>query len=260
MWEALPALLAGAALAGLLSGAHCAAMCGGIAGALSNRRGTQAITLHRSRLSAGFASLVAALPQNLGRISGYALAGALAGAAGSGWIQFQDGALLRQTLFALANALLIALGLSLMFGQHLARAAERLGGHVWQRIKPMAVRLMQDPTPAKRLLLGVLWGAMPCALVYAMLLSALGTGSPVQGALLMLAFGIGTLPNLLAISLAWALPDFLPALRAGSSSLGLSLKALAGAVMLAFGIFGLLRLPALVQLHGMTQLCHPGLQ
>jgi uncharacterized protein len=257
MWEALPALLAGAALAGLLSGAHCAAMCGGIAGALGSR---QQIALHRSRSSAALSSLFSSLPQNLGRISGYALAGALAGAAGSGWIQFQDGALLRQTLFALANGLLIALGLSLMFGQQLARAAERLGGIVWQRIKPAAAALMRDPTPGKRLLLGLLWGAMPCALVYAMLLSALGTGSPAQGAMLMLAFGLGTLPNLLAVSLAWAMPDFLPRLKAGATGIGISFKALSGAVMLAFGIFGLLRLPAVVQLHGLTQLCHPGLQ
>lgn len=251
----MPALLAGAVLAGLLSGAHCAAMCGGIAGALAP---VQRVTLHRSRWRAALAGLAAALPQNAGRIAGYGFAGALAGAAGGGWIHFQDGALLRQALFVLANVLLIGLGLSLMFGQRLARAAERLGGRLWQRLKPAAGALMRTPTPGRRLLLGFLWGAMPCALVYAMLLSALGTGSPGQGAMLMVAFGLGTLPNLLAVSLAWALPDQLPILRARGSTV-LSFKALGGAVMLAFGLFGLLRLPSVVKLHGLTQLCHPGL-
>jgi uncharacterized protein len=257
MIDALPALLGGALLAGALSGAHCGTMCGGIAGAL---QGQAPVTLHRTRRAAIWHGLATALPHNLGRIASYALIGMLAGAAGSGWIQFQDGAWLRQALFAFANSLLVALGLSLMFRRQLANAAERLGGHAWQRVRPFAARLMTDTTPSKRLLLGLLWGAMPCALIYAMLLSALASGSPVHGALLMLAFGLGTLPNLLAIGLAWSLPAS-GALRifAGNGTPAISYKALAGAVMLAFGIFGLLRLPALVKLHGMTMLCHPGL-
>lgn len=256
--DALPALLGGALIAGALSGAHCAAMCGGIAGAL---QGQAPVILHRSRRAALWHGLATALPHNIGRIASYTLIGALAGAAGSGWIHFQDSAWLRQGLFAVANMLLIALGLSLMFRRQLANAAERLGGHVWQRIRPLAARLMANATPTKRLLLGFLWGAMPCALIYAMLLSALASGSAAQGAMLMLAFGLGTLPNLLAIALAWSLPS-LAGMRifARDGAPAIPFKTLAGAVMLAFGVFGLLRLPALVQLHGMTTLCHPGLQ
>jgi len=253
MADMLPALLGGALVAGALSGAHCATMCGGIAGALQSQT---PVTLHRSRRAALWHGLAAAMPHNLGRIASYALIGMLAGAAGSGWIHFQDSAWLRQALFAMANALLIALGLSLMFRRQFANAAERVGGHVWQRVRPFAARLMAKATPAKRLMLGFLWGAMPCALVYAMLLSALASGSAVDGALLMLAFGLGTLPNLLAIAMAWS---GVPRIFASTGNAAISFKALAGAVMLVFGVLGLLRLPALVQLHGMTAICHPGL-
>lgn len=257
MIDALPALLGGAFLAGALSGAHCGTMCGGIAGAL---QGQAAVTVHRSRRAAIWHGLLTALPHNAGRILSYTLIGALAGAAGSGWIQFQDSAWLRQALFAVANTLLIALGLSLMLGRQFANAAERLGGTIWQRVRPLAARLMANTTATKRLLLGLLWGAMPCALIYAMLLSALASGAALDGALLMLAFGLGTLPNLLAIGLAWSLTST-TSLRifAGTGASAISYKTLAGAVMLAFGVFGLLRLPALVQWHGMTTLCHPGL-
>lgn len=256
--DALPALLGGALIAGALSGAHCATMCGGIAGAL---QGQAPVTLHRSRRAALWHGLATALPHNIGRIASYTLIGLIAGAAGSGWIQFQDSAWLRQALFGVANVLLIALGLSLMFRRQLANAAERIGGHVWQRIRPPAARLMANATPTKRLLLGFLWGAMPCALIYAMLLSALASGSAAHGAMLMLAFGLGTLPNLLAIALAWSLPSSgVLRIFARDGAPAIPFKALAGAVMLAFGVFGLLRLPALVQLHGMTALCHPGLQ
>jgi len=258
MMDALPALLAGALMAGALSGVHCATMCGGIAGAL---QGQAPVLLHRSRHAALWHGLATALPHNLGRIASYSVIGLLAGAAGSGWIQFQDSAWLRQGLFGVANLLLVALGLSLMFRRQLANAVEWLGGRLWQRLRPLAAQLMASTTPMKRLLLGFLWGAMPCALIYAMLLTALASGSAVHGALLMLAFGIGTLPNLLAVALAWSLPSS-GALRifARDSAPAIPFKTLAGAVMLAFGVFGLLRLPALVQLHGMTTLCHPGLQ
>ena len=121
--DVLPALLGGAVVAGALSGAHCASMCGGIAGAL---QGQAPVTLHRSRGAALWHGLGTALPHNIGRILSYVLIGALAGAAGSGWIQFQDSAWLRQALFALANALLVALGLSLMFRRQLANAASCL--------------------------------------------------------------------------------------------------------------------------------------
>ncbi|MBL8516677.1 MAG: sulfite exporter TauE/SafE family protein [Betaproteobacteria bacterium] len=257
MADALPVLLGGALLAGIVSGAHCGAMCGGIAGAL---QGDASIRLHRSRRMAIWASLVTALPHNAGRIASYALAGAVAGAAGSGWISVHDSAWLRQSLFALANLLLIALGVSLMFRRQLANAAERWGGGLWRCVRPLAARLMTNPRPSRRVLLGFLWGAMPCALIYAMLLSALASASAVDGALLMLAFGVGTLPNLLAIGLAWSLPSSgVLRIFARDGVAAIPFKALAGAVMLAFGVVGLFRLPALVQWHGMTTLCHPGL-
>lgn len=260
MLDVLPALLGGALIAGVLSGAHCATMCGGIVGAM---QGHAPVVFHHSRRAALLNALISALPQNAGRLTAYALIGMLAGAAGSGWISFHDSASLRQALFAIANTLLITLGLSLMFGQQLANHAERLGGHLWRRIRPFAAKLMARPSPARRWMLGLLWGFMPCALVYAMLLSALATGRAAEGALLMLAFGLGTLPNLLAISLAWALPEQFNVMRIFASHGGagaISFKAIAGAVMLAFGVFGLLRLPAIVKLHGMSALCHPVLQ
>lgn len=252
--DLLPPLgLLGVALAaGLLGGVHCAAMCGGIAGAIQVSAPVP-VTLYRTKTAFVLAALKRALPFNIGRLLGYSLAGAAAGAVGAGWNHAVDSAPLRQGLFFAANILLILLGVSLATGWKLSAALERAGGGSWQAVRPAAARLLAAPSGGRGILLGMLWGAMPCALVYAMLLSALATASATQGALLLFAFGLGTLPNLLGIAVAWSWPaakggSFTPRMR-------FHLKLWLGLAIAGFGALGFLRLPAVAALSGFGILC-----
>ncbi|MEI6219630.1 MAG: sulfite exporter TauE/SafE family protein, partial [bacterium] len=100
-------------------------------------------------------------------------------------------------LYVFANLILVILGLYLAgFGSLLPRL-ETLGSGVWRRIQPYSARMLPADTPGKSFALGVLWGWLPCGLVYSLLATALLSGGAVRGSLIMLAFGLGTLPNLL---------------------------------------------------------------
>ena len=82
-------------------------------------------------------------------------------------------------------------------------------------------------------MLGLVWGLVPCALVYSVLPLALFAGGPVQGALVMLAFGIGTTPNLLALGML---------MRRSRGILDTkTLRFTAAAILIAFGGLGLWR-------------------
>ncbi len=76
---------------------------------------------------------------------------------------------------------------------------EKIGAGLWRRIEPFARRLLPVHSRSQALVLGLLWGWIPCGLVYSMLIWSVSAGSAVNGAALMLAFGLGTLPNLLAM-------------------------------------------------------------
>lgn len=185
----LPVLVT-AFLAGLLGGGHCFGMCGGIAGGLG-------------ALATGRGAWGSALLFNGGRLASYAMLGALV-AGTVGWagdlLQVPEWA----RLLRLATALLIgAVGLRFLFDwQGLARI-ERLGAGLWARVAPLARRAAMRPGPGGRVLLGLSWGLLPCGLVYTLLLTAASTGYAPSGALTMLAFGVGTLPVLLGLTL-WA--------------------------------------------------------
>jgi hypothetical protein len=81
---------------------------------------------------------------------------------------------------------------------------ERAGGVLWRRIEPLGRRFFPVRTPARALGIGLVWGWLPCGLVYSVLVWAVGAGGPAQGALLLLSFGLGTLPVLLALGTAAA--------------------------------------------------------
>ena len=254
--DILPSLgMLGIALAtGLLGGVHCATMCGGIAGAIQVSAQPIRVPLYRTRGAFVLAALKRALPFNIGRILGYALTGGIAGAIGAGWSQSVDSPLLRQGLFAAANVMLILLGVSLATGWRLSHALERAGGKTWDALRPLAARLLAAPSGRRSVLLGLLWGGMPCALVYAMLLTALASASPLQGALVLFAFGLGTLPNLLGIGVAWAWPAahgtfFTPRSR-------FNFKPWLGIAIASFGALGFLRMPAVAKLSGLGVFCH----
>lgn len=181
-------LLAAAFTAGLLGGVHCAAMCGGIVGAVS--RG-QAQGSTRWRIAFAY---------NGGRIASYSIAGLLAGTLGQAGVAMRGGPMVQHLLLAAGSAALIVLALYLAGIAPFMRAVEGAGAAVWRRIQPWSRRFLPVDTMPRALGLGAVWGWLPCGMVYAVLLSALATGDAAHGALVMLAFGLGTLPNLLSFS------------------------------------------------------------
>lgn len=184
----LAPLLVSALVLGLLGGGHCLGMCGGLMGAL-----TLAIPPEqRSR------RLQLLLAYNLGRILSYALAGLLLGLAG--WVV--AGSQAEVIMRTLAALLLIAMGLYLAGWWSGLTRIEALGRGLWRHIQPLTRRFMPVTSIPKAVVLGSLWGWLPCGLVYSTLLWASSQGNAVNSALLMLAFGLGTWPVLLATGLA----------------------------------------------------------
>ncbi|MCF7203409.1 sulfite exporter TauE/SafE family protein [Pseudomonas oligotrophica] len=187
MTELAPLLLSAFVL-GLLGGGHCLGMCGGLMGAL-----TMAIPPEqRAR------RLRLLLAYNLGRVFSYALAGLLIGLAG--WAVATGPAALAMRV--VAALLLIAMGLYLAGWWSGLTRIEALGRGLWRHIQSVASRLMPVTSLPRALLLGGLWGWLPCGLVYSTLLWSASQGDAWQSALLMFAFGIGTWPVLLATGLA----------------------------------------------------------
>jgi sulfite exporter TauE/SafE len=76
-----------------------------------------------------------------------------------------------------------------------------LGGRFWQKLQPLARRLLPVKHLPGALALGALWGFIPCGMVYAALAASLAAGGAIEGGALMLAFGLGTLPALTAVGL-----------------------------------------------------------
>ena len=187
MADLLP-LLISALILGLLGGGHCLGMCGGLMGAL-----TMAIPAEQRNRR-----LQLLLAYNIGRISSYALAGLLVGLAG--WaIGNSPAALL---LRALAGILLVCMGLYLAGWWSGLTRIEALGRHLWRHLQPLTRRLMPVTSVPQALFLGAIWGWLPCGLVYSSLLWAASQGSAINSALLMLVFGLGTVPVLLATGMA----------------------------------------------------------
>ena len=212
-------------LVGLLGGTHCVGMCGGIVGALTVNmpRGRPQWPLH--------------LAYNLGRISSYALAGALLGAVGSAGLLLNDALPVQLALYVMANLMLIALGLYLIGVPQGLTFLERGGQKVWARIQPLTRRFLPATSVSRALPLGMLWGFLPCGMVYSVLSTALLTGSAPRGAALMLAFGLGTLPNLLLAGLL--LKRFRDIAQARAVRLA------SGLLVLGFGAWGLVNATSL---------------
>ncbi|KIY38030.1 cytochrome biogenesis protein [Pseudomonas sp. 10-1B] len=216
MPDVLP-LLGSALILGLLGGGHCLGMCGGLMGALTlaippEQRG------RRLRLL---------LAYNLGRILSYACAGLLLGLAG--WAVASSPAAL--ALRVVAALLLIAMGLYLAGWWSGLTRIEALGRGLWRHIQPVASRLLPVSSLPRALLLGALWGWLPCGLVYSTLLWAASQGNAGYSAALMLAFGVGTWPVLLATGLA--------AERVNALLRRRSVRVAGGVLVMLFGVWTL---------------------
>lgn len=208
-------------LAGLLGGAHCVGMCGGIVAAMSLQGGKrQPLPFH--------------LGYNLGRLASYTLAGTLAGLVGSAAFLSERLLPVQTGLYILAQAVLILMGLYLAGLSRAVLWLENAGGGLWRRLQPVFGRLLPIRDFPGALAAGAVWGWLPCGLVYSVLVTALASGGAASGALLMLAFGLGTLPNLLAMG--WA-AERLRALAANRA-----VKLIAGLSVAGFGVWGLVGL------------------
>lgn len=182
----------GAFLVGLTGGVHCIGMCGGIVTALTS---TSAVNQQQSDTQ----RFIILLGYNIGRIVSYSLAGALVGGLGASVFSLTDLDHSRQFMLLVAALFMLALGLYLAGVWHGITYVERYGKYLWRYIEPLSRPFIPADNFAKALPLGFFWGWLPCAMVYTILVWAVSSGSAQQGALLMLAFGLGTLPNLLAM-------------------------------------------------------------
>ena len=176
-------------LVGLLGSTHCVGMCGGIVGALT-------FGLDRSAGQPAWRFPAFLIAYNSGRILSYTMAGGLLGLLGG-----QVGKLGWATDFPLggviAGVFMMALGLYLTGWWKVLVLLEKFGARLWQYIEPFGRRLLPVNSLLHAFALGMLWGWLPCGMVYAALAWSLTTAHAGQGALLMFGFGLGTLPMLL---------------------------------------------------------------
>jgi sulfite exporter TauE/SafE len=235
---------------GLLGGLHCASMCGGIVSVMSagaaraNDTGRRVIPIRAERRATPLAILIG---YNAGRITTYTSLGAIAGAIGSAAALAGAVLPIQQTAFVLANLVLIAMGLYLTGLLRSVAVLEVAGRGLWRTVAPLASRLLAVDGFGRAFRAGLVWGLVPCGMIYGVLIAALLTGSALQGAGLLLAFGLGTLPNLLLIGLT---------ARGAQRWLGhRGVRIAAGLLVIGFGIAGLARLDPGAHLHGVVDAC-----
>ena len=236
--------LPAAFLVGLLGGVHCIGMCGGIVAALTGSLDAGVRTTRRR-----FVAVV--LAYNAGRIGSYILAGVALGLLGQ-----QVNVL--EPLAGVPVARLFSGVFMLLLGVYLAgwwpalRWLEQAGAHLWKRIEPFGRRFIPIRHSGHAFVLGMLWGWLPCGMVYAVLTLALASGSALYGGLTMLAFGLGTLPLMLVMGVAFN--AFARRLQ------GRIIRALAGVTVMLFGVVTLVAVPPGHQqhaAHGTAAHVHP---
>ena len=176
-------------LLGFFGGTHCVGMCGGLSSAFALQ-----LPPHLNRIG-----LIVLL--NLGRISSYVVIGLLVGLVGQIGISLDDTRAVQNGLYIAANVLLLLLGLYLAGISTAATKIAGIGKPIWKRLNPLLNKLLPIKSVSACFGVGVLWGWLPCGLVYSASLYALGSGNALHGGLYMLAFALGTLPNLLAMGI-----------------------------------------------------------
>ena len=201
MMLADPAVLVTTFLAGLLGSGHCFGMCGGIAGSLGALSGG----------GIGQRALIwAALQFNLGRLTGYACLGALAAGVMGMAGEISSFSAYGLWLRGITAMLVAVIGLNFLFSWRGLSFIEKGGAAIWRKIMPLATKTSQRHDWIGRALLGMCWGFLPCGLVYTVLITAASTGNAISGALTMFAFGAGTAPAMLGLTMAApALSSFL---------------------------------------------------
>ena len=184
--------LAAAVLTGLLGSAHCVGMCGGLSGLFAMHAGARTTTRQ----------IPLAVAYNAGRLASYSILGLVVAALGSRAVDLVPD--IAGPARAAAGTIIVLIGLQIAFDWRLLSGLERMGSVLWEHIAPAARGLLPVTSLPRALGLGLLWGLLPCGLVYSVLLIAAASSSPVTGAAIMLGFGVGTTPAMLATGLGAA--------------------------------------------------------
>lgn len=183
-----------ALIMGLFSALHCLSMCGSIIGSLT-------LSLRREIRDSKALLFPFVLSYNLGRVTSYTLAGYLAGMLHN-VLMLPLGEGQGHRILQILSAL-VMLGAGLHVAGWFPRFAyiERGGALIWRRIEPYGRRLIPVETLPKAYIFGMIWGWLPCGLVYTAVTLAATAGNEVRGALTMLAFGLGTLPAVVGVGI-----------------------------------------------------------
>ncbi|GFE91658.1 sulfite exporter TauE/SafE family protein [Steroidobacter agaridevorans] len=184
--------LSAAFVAGVAGSAHCFAMCGGLAGALGMRS--------RVTATSPGAAFGNALSYHVGRLSGYATAGAICGLIGATLQAVLDLARIGAALRIASGVLLMLIALRILSPWNPLRWLETFGAKFWRRLQPFTLGAGKLTGHTRAIALGFLWGWLPCGLVYSMLLFAALGGHALNGAAILFVFGLGTLPSMLTSS------------------------------------------------------------
>lgn len=222
MTTELISALTSAFVVGLLGAGHCFAMCGGILAALS-LPGTNTTTGSKPNL------IFLSLFYQLGRISSYSVIGVLAGLVGFQLNQLFSGVSALPLLRIFAGIMLILLGFYISGWWRVLTKLEQVGTLVWKRIEPIGRRFLPIDSYAKAIAVGMVWGWLPCGLVYSTLAVALAQSQPLSAGAVMASFGLGTLP---AMWLGGALgASVASVIRAPW------FRAMSGVLLIAFGVW-----------------------
>jgi len=201
-------LLSAAFVTGLLGSAHCFGMCGGISGLFAVRASVASLGNQLSK----------AVAYNLGRILTYAFLGVAVAVVGKSLVSSIPS--LAAPVRLASGVLIILVGLQLAFGWRILAPVENAGARLWKKVAPAAKALVPVESVFQAFGLGLIWGCLPCGLVYSVLLLAATSAEPASGGLVMIAFGLGTMPAMVATGLsASRLARFMGGKRLGAGLL-----------------------------------------
>lgn len=179
---------------GLFSSLHCISMCGSIIGTLTYSLSPDIRNNKRILFSI-------VLSYNLGRIASYALAGAVVGTLHTFLsLPFSQGTAYR-IIQVLSAAIMAGAGLYIAGWFPRFAYIEKLGSRFWKFIEPYGRKMIPVKTRTQALLFGMVWGWLPCGLIYTALALAATTGDIVHSSMTMLSFGLGTLPAVVGVGI-----------------------------------------------------------
>lgn len=204
-------------MVGVLGSLHCVGMCGGISAALG-----------QSVCRTGLQRLWFQVLFSSGRVGSYMLAGFIVAALGSGLRDFIGGPA-GPVMRVFAGLMMIALGLYIGEWWKGLTRVEAIGTHLWKYLQPIGKTLLPVNTGMQALTLGALWGWLPCGLVYSALSLSIAAADPLTGALGMAAFGLGTVPSMMAVGFASG--GVLQAIRT------IHVRRVAAVMLIAFGVW-----------------------